>query len=68
MTMEALEPRVLLYLECYPSQTGRRDYKQSIVKVLLVDKRTVYTRSVHHLKAISMLSGSSKPTMQHTTR
>lgn len=58
--MEALRPWILQSLPCHPSQTGRCDYKQSIVKVLIVDKRPAYTLSMHHLKNIGILSESNK--------
>lgn len=60
MKMEALGPWILQSLPCHPSQTGRWDYKQSIVKVLIVDKRPAYTPSMHHLQAIGIFSESNK--------
>lgn len=50
----------ILYLECHPSQTGRKDSEWFTVKVLLVDKRPNYTPRRYHPKAVSVLPGSGK--------
>lgn len=57
---EALVPRILLSLACHPSRTARWDYRSSIVKALIVDKRPTCSPSMHHLQAISILSEGNK--------